>query len=188
MKKLLLVILSALLVLNAAPLAFAADDGVLGGVVAVDAQQLKGTVTALDMKARTVTVKGEGGRTVVLNAKNARNLEQVKVGDIVVADFVESLALFVTKPEGGPAAGGGQVVKLAPKGAMPGGMVADVMEIRAQVVAIDYKARTVSLKGPQGNVHTLKIPPQAKNFDKVKKGDDVVVRYTEAMAINVTKP
>ncbi|MCF8033566.1 MAG: copper-binding protein [Desulfarculaceae bacterium] len=188
MKRLILVALAVALVLGAAPLALAADSGIVGGVVAVDVLQLSGTVTALDLKARTVTIKGDGGRTIQLNAKQARNLEQVKVGDRVVADFIESVALYVTKPEGAPAAGVARMVKLAPKGQMPGGLVAEVVEMRAQVVAIDYKARTVSLKGPEGAVRTLKIGPEAKNFDKVKKGDDVVLRVSEAFALTVKRP
>ena len=188
MKRLILVALAAALVLGVAPLGLAAESGVVGGVVAVDVLQLSGTVTALDLKARTATIKGDGGRTLQLNAKQARNLDQVKVGDRVVADFVESLALYVTKPEDAPAAGAARMVKLAPKGQMPGGLVAEVVEVRAQVVAIDYKARTVSLQGPKGSVRTLKIGPEAKNFDKVKKGDDVVLRYTEAVAITVKRP
>ncbi|MCB2225469.1 MAG: copper-binding protein [Desulfarculaceae bacterium] len=188
MKRLILVILAMALVLGPVSLAMAAGGGGQPGVVAVEVVQLGGTVTALDLKARKVTIKGDGGKEVVLNAKQARNLEQVKVGDKVLVDFIQSLALFVTKPQGGPAAGAAQVVTLAPKGQKPGGIVADVVELRAQVVAIDYKARTVALKGPAGKVRTLKIGPDAKDFDQVKKGDDVVLRYTEAVALTVSKP
>ena len=73
-------------------------------------------------------------------------------------------------PKGGPAADATEVVELAPKGQKPAGIVANVLTLKAQVVAIDYEARTVSLKGPAGNVRILKIGPEAKNFDKVKKG------------------
>jgi hypothetical protein len=46
----------------------------------------------------------------------------------------------------------------------------------------------VTLRGPQGNAVMLKVDEQVKKFDQVKKGDEVVVRHTEAVAIAVQKP
>jgi hypothetical protein len=43
----------------------------------------------------------------------------------------------------------------------------------------------VTLRGPQQKAVTLKVGKEAKRFDEVKKGDEVVVRHTEALAINV---
>ena len=40
----------------------------------------------------------------------------------------------------------------------------------------------------EGNTVTLKVDKSAKNFKNVKKGDQVVARYTEAVAISVQKP
>jgi hypothetical protein len=62
------------------------------------------------------------------------------------------------------------------------------MQLTATVEAIDYKSRTVTLKGPEGNVHTFKVDPAAKRFNEVKKGDQVTIKMTEAIAISVTKP
>jgi hypothetical protein len=39
--------------------------------------------------------------------------------------------------------------------------------ITATVEAIDYDKRTVDLKGAKGNVVTLKVGPEAKNFNQV---------------------
>ncbi len=43
-------------------------------------------------------------------------------------------------------------------------------------------------KGPEGNTRTIKVDPGVKRFKEVKKGDEVVVRLTEALAISVQKP
>ena len=43
---------------------------------------------------------------------------------------------------------GVQTVALAPKGKMPGSLVANTIEIQANVEGIDYRKRTVTLKGP----------------------------------------
>jgi hypothetical protein len=44
------------------------------------------------------------------------------------------------------------------------------------------------VKGPAGNVRTFKVDPAVKNLDQVKKGDQIVLTFTEAVALSVTKP
>jgi hypothetical protein len=50
---------------------------------------------------------------------------------------------------------------------------------------IDYKKRTVTLRGPQQKTATLKVDKSVKRLNEVKKGDEIVVRHTEAVAIDV---
>ena len=52
------------------------------------------------------------------------------------------------------------------------------------VTAVEPKASTITLKGPRGNSVTLDVhnPDQ---FKVVKKGDQVEVTYTEALAMSV---
>jgi Cu/Ag efflux protein CusF len=165
-----------------------AATGPKPGAFVVDVVQWTGTVKAVDPKNKLVTVEGPGGKTTTVNAQNARNLDQVKPGDKVNVELIEEMALFVRKAEAAPSASEEQAVELAPKGKMPGGVVANTVQITANVEAIDYGKRTVDLKGPLGNVRTLKVDKSVKNFDQVKKGDQVVIRHTEAIAISVTKP
>ena len=158
-----------------------------GGVV-VDVLKLSGTVKAIDMDKKMVTIEGSGGRSVVVDAKNARNLDQVKVGDKVNLQYIESMALFVRKTDAPPSAIEAQEVQLAPKGEKPGGIVAKTIELTGNVESIDTQKRTIALKGPAGNVRTFKVGTEAKNFGQIKKGDQVVLRFTEAMALSVVKP
>ena len=58
----------------------------------------------------------------------------------------------------------------------------------ATVQAIDRTKRTVTLKGPEGNVITTKVDKSVKAFDTLKVGDSVHARFTEAIAISVEKP
>ncbi|MCX5734360.1 MAG: hypothetical protein NTW68_08555 [candidate division NC10 bacterium] len=76
---------------------------------------------------------------------------------------------------------------MARPGEKPAGLVVDTTEITASVEAIDYAKRTVSLKGPQGDIRIIKVGPNVERFDQVKQGDQVVVRHTEALAISVQK-
>jgi len=55
------------------------------------------------------------------------------------------------------------------------------IEIRARIVEIDKADRTVTLRGPKGNVVTVDVPPDVKNFDQMSVGDDVVVRHLAAV-------
>ena len=57
--------------------------------------------------------------------------------------------------------------------------------MRARVAEVDYKNRTVTLRGPQQKTTTLKVDKDVQAFAQVKKGDEVVVSHTEAMAINI---
>jgi len=158
------------------------------GVMVVEVVEWSGTVTAVDYAKRTVTLREPGGKTVTLNAKNARNLDQVKVGDRVKAEYIEELAIFVRKADSPPSATETQVVELAPKGQKPAGLVADTIQITANVEAIDYQKRIITLKGPAGNIRTFKVDESVKNFDQIKKGDQVVLQYMEAFALAVVKP
>ena len=57
--------------------------------------------------------------------------------------------------------------------------------VLADVVAVDPKKSTVSLKGPAGNVVELKVQNQ-DHFKVVKVGDQVEAVYTQALAVAVT--
>lgn len=157
------------------------------GKVVVEVVKLTGTVKAVDLQNKTVTVEGSGGRTVTVNAQNARNLDQVKVGDKVNLRFTEELALFVRKSDAQPSATQADVVALAPKGEKPAGLMARTVELTGSVESIDPKKRTVDVKGPAGNVRTFHVDKAVKNFDQIKKGDQIVLRITEAVALSVVK-
>jgi hypothetical protein len=82
-----------------------------------------------------------------------------------------------------PAATGG-----AMKATGPGkGAVANTVEITATVQAVDKAKRAVTLKGPEGNVRTITVGPEVKNFDQIKVGDQVVVQYLEALSVELKK-
>ncbi len=159
------------------------------GVVMVEVAELKAKVDAVDPVKRLVTVTGPRGNTVMLKVgPEVKNLDQVKAGDQIVARYYDSVALFVRKSSEPPAAGEVAAVQVAPKGAKPGAVAVDTVEVTATVEAIDYQKRTVTLKGPEGKTRTIKVDPGVKRFNEVKKGDELVLRYTEALAISVQKP
>jgi hypothetical protein len=156
------------------------------GVVMADVVVINATVEAVDKDKRTVTLKGSGGRTVTLKVgPNAKNFDQIKVGDQVKGKFLDSVALFVRKAGAPPDAAEMQAISVAPRGQKPKAMTVDTVEISAKVEKIDYKKRLVTLKGPEGNTRTIKVDPRVKRLAEIKVGDDIVLRHTEAIAIEV---
>jgi hypothetical protein len=75
----------------------------------------------------------------------------------------------------------------APGAVMRGLVIADHVQMQAQVAAINYADRTVMLKGQDGKTVTLKVGPEAKNFDKVKVGDQVRADFYRSTAIALRK-
>lgn len=71
-------------------------------------------------------------------------------------------------------------------GAAPGArLAAGEVEVRARVVEIDKAARTATLRGPNGNVTTVTVPAEIKNFDQVKVGDTLLIRHILAVAARI---
>jgi hypothetical protein len=78
----------------------------------------------------------------------------------------------------------GQVVA----GSAPGvAGVAQTLEVAATITAIDAKTRAITLKGPQGNEKTVVAGPEVKNFAQLKVGDQVRVKYVEALVVELKK-
>jgi Cu/Ag efflux protein CusF len=64
---------------------------------------------------------------------------------------------------------------------------AEVVTITAKVQAVDLANRTAQLVGPRGRTFTIKVDERVKNLAQVKVGDEVVVKYYEAVALQLTK-
>ena len=100
---------------------------------------------------------------------------------IALALMASALAATALAQPAGPT--GGAVVASEPGKAV----VASAVEISAQVVGIDKAARTVTLKGPKGNVVDVVAGGEVRNFDQIKVGDLVVARYVEALTLELKK-
>jgi hypothetical protein len=154
--------------------------------VVAEGASITATVEAIDYDKRTVDLKGPKGRVVTLKVgPEAKNFNQVKVGDRVTAKYFESTAIAVRKAGEPPFAEETKAVQRAAPGGKPGAVAVETTEMTAKVEDIDYKARTVTLRGPQQKTATIKVDKSVKRFNEVKKGDEIVIRHTEALAIDV---
>jgi Cu/Ag efflux protein CusF len=55
------------------------------------------TVTSIDKKAHTVTVKGPAGAIETIKARDPKNLDKIKVGDLVELTYTRALAISLDK-------------------------------------------------------------------------------------------
>jgi hypothetical protein len=164
------------------------EGAAAGAVIVGEKINLRGTVISVDPATRTVIVKGEQGHQVEIVApKDSPNFDQIKVGDPVAATYIESIAVAIAPVAGAePGVSGLAAVSSAPPGATPGVIVAEQIELRAVVKAVDPKQRTVTLDVPDGGERTLKAG-QAIDLAKVKIGEQVSVTLTRALAISIDK-
>ena len=164
-------------------------DGGKPGAVLAEVITATATVSAVDAAKRTVTLKLPDGSVKTAKVGNeVKNFDQIKAGDVLKATYYESVAVFVRKSDDKASDTEIGTVRVAPKGGKPGIMVADTSEITAKVEAIDYKNRTVTLKGPEGRSATFTVDKRVKKFMAVKVGDELVVRVTDAFVVAVDAP
>jgi hypothetical protein len=162
-----------------------AQQGVeLSGVASMTAK-----VVAIDRVDRHVTLRRPDGSDVTIEVdKAAQNFDQIALGDNVKVEYYESVALFIGQHGQKPDATAGVAAARAAKGEKPAVMAVETVEIIATVQEINREKRTVTLKGPHGKLVTVKVDKSVESFDKLKKGDSVHARHTEAVAISVEKP
>lgn len=157
------------------------------GVAELEGVKISATVIMTDSANREIRLKWDDGSVHTYRlGPEAINFDQIKSGDRVHAVVAEEVAVYVG-PGNVPSAAAGTVLARAPKGERPGVVAADTAIISAKVTAIDANARTVTLVGPQGNSRTVRVDPRV-DLSRVRVGDDVAVRVTEAVAIWVARP
>ncbi|MCK9196916.1 MAG: hypothetical protein M0P16_08040 [Syntrophales bacterium] len=193
MKKRLIVFAMAAMLAVGTQFAFAADKAAKKpagepGAMVVDTVKATAKVTAIDAAKRTVTLAmGDKSKTITCGPE-VINFDQIKVGDLLKVTFVEAFAVYIQKA--GAPAGGEEVktVTLAPKGAKPGMLVTDTIVLKAKIDAVNAKKGTLTITTAAGETKTMKVAKNVKGLKGLKKGDDIVVRYTEALAVVIEAP
>ncbi|HZR47854.1 MAG TPA: hypothetical protein VFA47_14180 [Candidatus Manganitrophaceae bacterium] len=179
------------LLLGLGGLSQAADRGTAaapGNVVVAEKTTVTAEVKSIDKANRLVTLQAPDGQTRTIQVpEEARNFDQIKVGDKVTIDYLQTVAVSVRKAGEPKPPSARATVEVAPKGEKPSGKVVKTHEITANVEAVDPAKHTVKLKGPEGNSQTFSVDPQVQ-LDKINVGDKVDVQYTEAIALKVTSP
>jgi Cu/Ag efflux protein CusF len=151
----------------------------------MDSIEAKAQVVKVNKKTREITFKPEdGGNVTVVAGPEIRNFDQIKKGDTLKVNYMESLVLELKKKE---VADNGvvattDIVRAAP-GEKPGGHVVQQLSAVGTVTKIDKKTREVTVKGPRRTI-TFHVKDQGILQD-LKKGDQIEAKYTEALAVSV---
>jgi hypothetical protein len=188
------ILVSAILAAFAAPLAQAQAPGAQGQVVvgstpgkaaAVATVEATGTVVAVDKATRTVTLKGPKRTVDLVAGDEVKNFDQIKVGDRVTVTYVEAVTLELKKTKAPLSRTTETAAVRAAPGATPAGAVGRQVTALVDVIAVDPKKSTITIKGPRGNVMDLNVR-NPEQFKVVQKGDQIEIVYTEALAIALT--
>ena len=67
-------------------------------------------------------------------------------------------------------------------------VMGEAVVVTAEVVGVDKKDRTVTLKGEDGKTTTIEVPEEAQNFDQVDVGDTLVIEMIRGLALALAKP
>ena len=141
------------------------------------------TVQAIDIGKRIVTVKGgPKGQVVELKVdEKAGDLSRLQVGDRVVVKYIESVAVRVMKT------GEVNVKETAKKVVVQGpGKEERLTTVTATIQDIDRNTNNVFLKWPEGAIVGVHVK-DPKILEGVKVGDQVVIPYTDTVAISIEK-
>jgi hypothetical protein len=145
----------------------------------------RATITAIDVPKRLVTLKGQDGDVFEVEAgSEVRNFDKLKVGDVVVASYTESLALEIAAP-GKATPGMTGTVSATPT---PGQrQLGQQITATFTVEAVDAAANKVTLRDGAGRSRTIDvIHPQAQQRLKtLKPGEMAVITYTESLALRL---
>jgi hypothetical protein len=159
-------------------------------VSVTDVQKATATVESVDAKKRLIELRTDSGVKTVSVPPEVRNLEQVRPGDQVVVEYYEGLAArFRKKGESTTVGVVEQTTGTARQrdGMRPGGSVANSVTTTVIIESVDQPGNSVTFTGPAGMTRTVDVKdPKAQQFiGTLKKGDEVELTYTEALAVSV---
>ncbi|MFP0198802.1 MULTISPECIES: hypothetical protein [Pseudomonas] len=174
-------------VFSAASLSAMAADIPLSA--AVEADRVTTKVLAVDPANHQVVLEGAEGRQVHIQLSDkAKNLGNLKVGDLVKIEVTRSVAAYldtdVDKGLPGSTERTGEL-RNAVGSSNPGGEAFRQVQVQLKITKIDLATNQVTLENPSGQSKTLNVEKpeiQAKLKD-LKVGQSVVVTYTDVLKV-----
>jgi hypothetical protein len=145
-------------------------------------------VIAIDLKNRLVTLRTPEHDWVIEVGPEVRNLPQVKVGDNVVIQYYEAIAIDIKKPDKAKV-GMVHTSKLdrAVPGERPAGVLSTQTTMNMKVLLVNLGDNSVTFKGPKNRTEWIKVkdPSLQPYLKDLKVGDIVSITYDEALAVSV---
>ena len=147
-------------------------------------------VRAVNQATRKVTLEDDMGRSVeIVAGPEIKRLHEVQVGDSVKVEYVASVLAELRPPTADEAANPIALVAVTSRtrdGATPAGATAMGTRVVTTVVTVDVPNMRVTLKGPMGDMTTVRAR-NPENIRKLSPGDTIVITYSEGLAISLVK-
>jgi Cu/Ag efflux protein CusF len=152
--------------------------------------QTTATVEKVDYKTRKLTLKSNEGKVVTLDVgPDVKRLDEVKQGDLLEVEYLESIAVSVQQPgDQSDTPDGAYSVLVRNPTQSPSGKLIDTETVSATVESVDLEKRVVELLRADGSKVKIAVSPDVQRLQEVKKGDTVAVKYTRSVALSVRKP
>ena len=142
------------------------------GIEFGEAVSITAEVYGVEKIDRTLWLIGPKGNILELDvSEDAKNFNQLEIGDLVNITYYESIAIYLGYPGELPREETGEMIVPAPEDETPGGAAVEITDISVSIVSIDKENRFVTLKGPLGNSITTYVDESVRSFDKLKVGD-----------------
>jgi hypothetical protein len=144
------------------------------------------TIQAIDKANRLVTLRDEkGAEDSFVVSPEMKRFDELKVGDKVTVTYYESLVLQLRKPGDPAPTSGDKTQATRSTGASPGATLSRQQTTSVEVLGIDPKLPSITVRTTDGRTITRKVE-NPKNIEGVKVGDKIDITYTQAALVEVT--
>jgi translation initiation factor IF-1 len=153
-----------------------------------DTVEASATVESVDVLNRLMTIKTEAGDLVTLEVgPEVQNLVQVRQGDRVVVRYREAIGARISNDAAGQPVSIDVDTDRAPLGQRPSARASATTNVPVTINSVDTRSNLVTFSGPDGLVRSITVAtPEGRDFIRqLKKGDTVVLSFTEALAVSV---
>jgi len=169
----------------------AGDEAPAGDKPSISATQtvkLTTIVENINLESRRITLRGpEGNSRTIIASEEAKNLDQIDIGDQVNVEYVQHMSIEVFANDGmEPGAGTMSATARNTEDEAPGAMMMETTVLTATVEEINIEANTFKLKWPDGAIKEYEAQ-DPENLKKAAVGDLVVTTFTEALAMYLNK-
>jgi len=193
----LLVLIASFVALVVSPIQAQTNIESDAGVVTLNA-----TVQAIDVENKVIDVIGPLGNIVQIQTP-PEVIGTIKVNERITISYSDQVAMALRKVQGPPVNKDSSIAGDEEAGmnmdpateaeqtfeqATPSGVAElDLIELTAPVTKIDYANRIVTLTGPKGDLHVVRVDASVPGLNAIKPGDKVVVELTRAVAVSVKR-
>ncbi len=155
-----------------------------------DQVTMQGTVTAIVVDTRELTLMGTNGGLITITAGEAvERFDEIAVNDVMKFEYYtymkaefrdptseETAEPLVVMAEGGK----------APEGMDPAAVVGAIVKAVVSIEVLNRPNMTATVRGPRGNYVTIQMKDEAL-IKELKIGEVLILTYAEAVAVSLEK-